>query len=123
MESEKFFRINGIIMEQIEGFSLNELLSSPLPTERWEDVLQMTVDGVREVNTRGVVVGDCRPGNVMVQLNTGTPIIHDFAQATTWDSKEIAEFIEVARRNNNPKYIVSWLASHVKREKGIKLRG
>lgn len=109
-------------MEQIEGFSLDGLLESPLTTDRWEDVLQRTVDAVKEINIRDVVVGDCRPGDVIVQTNTGIPIILDFAQAATWDSKENENFIQVVRQNNNPKYVVSWLASRVEREEGIELR-
>lgn len=121
-EGAEFFRVNGIIMEQIEGFSLDDLLSSPLTADRWEDVLQRTVDSTKEINIRGVVMSDCRSGNVMVQTSNGTPIIHDFAQANTWDSKDNDKRIEALCQNNNPKHIVWSLVTRAEREKGMKLR-
>lgn len=121
-ENEKFFRVNGIIMEQIEGFSLDDLLSSPLTADRWEDVLQRTVDSAKEINIRGVVMSDCRPSNVMVQTRSGAPIVYDFAKAITLDSQDNDEFVEAVCQSDNPKQIVGSLATRVEREEGIKLR-
>lgn len=122
MENEKFFRVNGIIMGQIEGFSLDDLLSSPLTADRWEDVLQRTVDSAKEINISGMVMSDCRSGNVIVQTRSGAPIVYDFAKAITWDSQDNDEFIEAVCQNNNPKQIVWSLATRVERKQGIKLR-
>lgn len=85
-ETARFFQVNGIIMEHIDGFSLDTLAASPLPVDRWASVLQRAVDVVTEINLRGVVLGDGRPGNVIVEMRSAAPFVHDFAQSRVFFS-------------------------------------
>lgn len=74
--------------------------------DKWEGILQQTVDTAREIHIRGVVMGECQPGNVIVQVERCIPIIHDFAQAKAWDPMDTGELIEVICQKNNPRNII-----------------
>lgn len=96
-------------MERIDGFDLDGLLPSPLTVDKWECVLQKTVNAAKEISVRGVVLGDCGPGNVLVQTNIGNPASDE-------------ELSLAILQTNNPRHTAWWLASRVEKEKGIKLR-
>lgn len=116
-----FFGINGIIMDQIDGFRLTDLTSSPLPVDKWEATLQRTIDIATQVNMKGVTLGDCRSGNVLVEALSGKPFIHDFAQSNVWDTNDEDFRYSVVQRNN-PKRVVTSLEYRLKKEKGIELK-
>lgn len=122
-DNSKFFEINGILMEQIEGFSLDKLLSNPtlLDEGKWKNVLQRVVDTAKDINERGVVLGDCRPGNVLIRASSETPFFHDFAQATIFDPKYRKQLFEAAVQNNNPGNLVKRLVSYLETRKKAKL--
>lgn len=119
-DSAKFFHINGIIMDRIDGFRLADLASSPLPTDKWEGTLQRTIDIATKINMKGVILGDCRPGNVLVETLSGMPFIHDFAQSHTWDTND-EDFGFVVCENQNPRRVVSSLVNRLQKEKEIEL--
>lgn len=122
-DDSKFFQINGILMEQIEGFSLDKLPSNPtlLDEGEWKNVLQRVVDTAKDINERGVVLGDCRPGNVLIRASSETPFFHDFAQATTFDPNHRKQLFEAVVQNNNPGNLVKRLVSCLETRKNAKL--
>lgn len=105
-DAAKYFQINGIIMEQIDGCPLSKLTPSIVPTDKLEGILQRTIDIATKVNMRGVILGDCRPGNVLVETGSATPFVHDFAQSWTWDTSD-EEFGLVVCENQNPRRSVA----------------
>lgn len=123
-ETAKFLQVNGIITEEIDGFSVDGLASSPLPPNTWKDVLQRIINATREINMRGVVLYDGRAGNVIVKTSSKTPFIHDFAQCCVLrgaNPKSDRDYGELASTYNNPRGIVIPLASRLQREAGIVL--
>lgn len=122
-DDSKFFQINGILMEKIDGFSLNMLYSDPtlLDEGKWQNVLQRVVDTSKDINERGVVLGDCRPGNVLICASSETPFFHDFAQSTTFDPKDRKQLVESVLQNNNFGNLVRRLESCLETKKKAKL--
>lgn len=123
-ETAKFLQVNGIIMEEIDGFSLDGLASSPLPPSTWKDLLQRTLNSAKEINMRGVVWFDGRAGNVIVNTSNKAPFIHDFAQFCVLrgeDPKNDRDYGELASSFNNATGIVIPLANRLQRETGILL--
>lgn len=57
----QFFHINGVIRQRVEGLSLDDLLSE----------INIWLGG-------GGVIGDCRPGKVIVRVDSGIPVIYGF---------------------------------------------
>lgn len=83
-QTARYFEVKGILLELIPGHSLSDLATSPLaPLDRgkWPAIVQSAVDIVHQINIRGVLLCDCRPGNVVVkQDDSHAPVIIDFAQ-------------------------------------------
>lgn len=119
-DTAKFFYINGIIMEQIDDFPLAGLASSLVPEGKWEGILQRTVETVTDINMRGVILDDCRSGNVLVEIHIKIPFIHDFAQSVIWDTSD-KDFGMVVCGNQNPRNLVSGLADRLQKEENDKL--
>lgn len=122
-DNSKFFQINGILMEKIEGFGLHELRSDPtlLDVGKCKEVLQRVVNTATYINKRGVVMLDCRLGNVLIQTSSETPVFHDFAQAVTFDLKREKEHFNAALMNDNPGNLVRRLVKFLETEKNTKL--
>lgn len=122
-DNSKFFQINGILMEKIEGFSLDKLRSNPslLDVGKCKKVLQRVVDTATYINKRGVVMSDCRLGNVLIQASSETPVFHDFAQAVTFDLKREKEDFNAALMSDNPGNLVRRLVIFLETEKNTKL--
>lgn len=122
-DNSKFFQINGILMEKIEGFSLDKLRSNPtlLDVGKCKKVLQRVVDTATYINKRGVVMGDCRLGNVLIQASSETPVFHDFAQAVTFDLKREKDRFNAALMSDNPGNLVRRLVIFLETEKNTKL--
>lgn len=117
----EFFQINGIVMEQIDGCPLSKLTPSVVPTDKLEGILQRTIDIATKVNMRGVILGDCRPGYVLVETGSATPFVHDFAQSWTWDTSD-EEFGRVVCENQNPRRIVTGLAGRWQQAEGKEIK-
>lgn len=111
-----FFRINGILMDQIDGFRLSDLASSPLPMDKWDGILQRTIDLATEINMKGVIMGDCRPSNVLIDGSGGMPFIHDFAASSTLDTND-KEFGYRVIETQNPKSSVASVVNRLQKEK------
>lgn len=84
----QFFEVPGILMERISGYRLWDMPESPLAPrepERWRGIVQAAVDVAADINTRGVIMYDCRPRNVIVDKRTHNPFLIDFAQCSFRD--------------------------------------
>ncbi|KAK4197953.1 hypothetical protein QBC40DRAFT_230919 [Triangularia verruculosa] len=91
------FRIYGILIEPIRGFVLSKLPNLPdeeaPPRDLWRNIVQDAVHSANGINKRGVVMHDCRAGNVLVEVNTNRVVLQDFAQCSFRDELE-AQFAE-----------------------------
>lgn len=84
-EDERYFEVKGILREWIRGYSLGELTTSkwaPSDPDGCRRIVQAAVDGVHEINKRGVLIRDCRPGSVVVSTRNELhmPLITDFSR-------------------------------------------
>jgi hypothetical protein len=142
----RYFDVKGILVELIPGYNLSDLATSPLaPRDRskWPALVQSAVDAAHHINTRGVIMDDCAPRNVMVkQGDPQTPFIIDFAQCCFKDKlikrwEEIGlgdedsedeeewnpdvEYCERLRNSDNPADIGAVMANLLLRATGMKL--
>lgn len=82
-DTRRHFDVQGILVELVDGYELSELHASPLApsdTERWEGIVQTSMNGAHEINRRGVRMCDCSMYNVMVDKKSQHPFIVDLAQ-------------------------------------------
>ncbi|KLO83813.1 uncharacterized protein LW93_597 [Fusarium fujikuroi] len=96
-----YFGIHGILLESIEGHSLDEFISKPCaPTteQEWLSIVQHAVDSVHEINKRGIILDDSAPRNVVVDRTSHQVFLIDFAQCffkdtvfNTWEWDTDAE--------------------------------
>lgn len=119
----KFLRVNGIMLESITGFPLSQIGIHPLSPspEQWESILQRAIDNVEKINRSGVVMSDCRPGNVLVETSSWKPFMYDFAQASVGDLEDIEDFGLSVYQNDNPRGLMWVLAARIEKEKGLKM--
>ncbi|KUI68917.1 hypothetical protein VM1G_04586 [Cytospora mali] len=143
-----YFEVKGIMMQRIVGYNLQDLPTSylaPQDPKEWQDIVQLAVDAAWEINQRGVIMGDCKTRNVVVDGETQRPFLIDFAQcyfkdkmfdesgSETASSKEDedfevgvesdidVEYINCVRSNDNPGAIGSIMTTIMKRQKGMEL--
>ncbi|CVK91267.1 uncharacterized protein FMAN_09410 [Fusarium mangiferae] len=96
-----YFDILGILLESIDGYSLDEFIFEPCApkTKReWLYIVQDAVDSVHEINKRGIILDDSAPRNVVVEQASHQVFIIDFAQCffkdtmfNTWEWDTDAE--------------------------------
>ncbi|MBQ1084638.1 serine/threonine-protein kinase [Nocardiopsis sp. B62] len=72
-----------VVMELVEGGSLQDLLSGsgPLPPEEVADIAESLLKAVRAADAAGVLHRDIKPGNIMMSSD-GRVILTDFGIAT-----------------------------------------
>lgn len=72
-----------IVMEYVKGLSLAELLEQEgrLTLERVRELLRPLASALDYAHARGVVHRDIKPGNILVENETGRPVLMDFGIA------------------------------------------
>lgn len=55
-----------VVMEKVEGSTLRDLLTSPLPRERFLHLFSQLVEGLQTAHDQGVVHRDLKPENIMI---------------------------------------------------------
>ena len=76
-----FDGVSMIVMENLKGQSLSKLLKrGRLPLERAAAIGAGIADGMAAAHARGIVHGDLKPGNVMIDAADGVKIM-DFGLA------------------------------------------
>ena len=85
---EQLFRTVFIIMEHLEGESVQDMLRTTpsLPVERVVDILLQTCEGLGYAHEHGIVHGDIKPGNIFIQKN-GRAKLLDFGVACNTGTK------------------------------------
>lgn len=81
--NSRYLEVKGVLLELIRGYNLWDIDTSPrAPSDiiQWPCIIQNAVDAVREINERGVILEDCDPRNVMVDMELQEPRIIDLAQ-------------------------------------------
>jgi len=81
----RYLQANGtayIVMEYVEGKSLEELLrvGDTLAEGETREILFPLLDGIEAVHAAGFLHRDIKPGNIFIQAN-GTPVLLDFGAA------------------------------------------
>lgn len=138
-EVAPYFEVRGILLEQIDGYCLEDLTGGPPPKNLriWQHIIQLAVDAAYEINKRGVIMEDCAPRNVVVDKQSQTPRIVDLAQCMFrdemvstwcqlgWDEEEDwdpdAEYWEEASTTSNPAAIGAVMANRIQRQMGVKM--
>ena len=67
-----------IVMELVEGQSLNEVLAAGLPWQRAVEMARDIAAALHHVHQHGVIHRDVKPQNILVEASTGKPLLTDF---------------------------------------------
>ena len=72
-----------IVMEYVEGESLNEILKSRerLPADEWRPLLDRLLDGLAHVHDHNYLHRDIKPANIVIRAADGEPVLIDFGAA------------------------------------------
>jgi serine/threonine-protein kinase len=76
-------------MEYVDGASLAQIVhdhssrKTPVPVERGATILKLVAEGLAAAHAAGVVHHDIKPGNVVIENDSGRPVLIDFGLATT----------------------------------------
>ncbi len=71
-------------MEFIDGETVDHLLAAKghaLPPEQIMSILRAVASGLGAVHAKGLVHRDVKPGNIVIELETGRPVLVDFGLA------------------------------------------
>lgn len=91
-----YFEVRGVLLELIKGYNLWDMstsLKAPSDSGKWQVIVQSAVNAAHEINKRGIMMNDCGPRNVMVDMVSQIPYIIDLAQCWFKD-KIIATMLE-----------------------------
>ncbi|RYP08293.1 hypothetical protein DL765_008835 [Monosporascus sp. GIB2] len=128
-----YFEVRGILLQKICGFNLSELLFK-LPNNllAWEEIIQNTVNAVKEINRAGVIHVTLDPDDVVVARldeHTFQPFIIDFTNvALRWlfegpaGAHEFTSFEACLNFHQNPLAIVAVMVPYVEKATGYKPR-
>ncbi|MDQ7781947.1 MAG: protein kinase [Desulfomonilaceae bacterium] len=85
---EQLFRTVFIIMEHLEGLSVEGMFANTplLPADKVVEILLQTCEGLGYAHDRGIVHGDVKPGNIFIQRNNKVKLL-DFGVACATGSK------------------------------------
>lgn len=100
-----FFRVGGILVQRINGFSLDSLLdmTEASPDTDWQGLIQRVVEVAEKVNKCGVINYDCKPHNMIIQTPSMQPFEIDFAQCSfREDYASDDEYNDMVRQVGNP---------------------
>lgn len=101
----QFFRVGGILIQHIDGFTLDSLLEmeEASPNVDYQGLIQRVVEVAEDVNTCGVVNDDCVPHNMIVQTRSMQPFEFDFSECFfREDFASEDEYNEKVRCRGNP---------------------
>lgn len=122
IEDSPFLRLNGVLFEYVSGVPLSELDNCPpIPDWReWSKILQEVANMTERINLAGVVMRDCRPGNVLLRPNAWQPVFLDFAQAFIgdFDDEEVGFGLSVFQFNN-PFGLLWSLVCSIRKKSGV----
>lgn len=114
---QKFFDVPGILLEDCDGFKLEDLANNAGP-ECWQGICNKAVSIVNSVSSRGVLNRDVRPGNFIVRKTSSTtgtiyrPVMIDFALTRLRAPAESdAEWIE-AKRSQDEEGAIGFVMQH-----------
>ncbi|KAK0541763.1 hypothetical protein OC846_006951, partial [Tilletia horrida] len=121
-----FFQIGGILIQRINGFSLNRIFAKEqLLTDDvdWPLVCQRTMDASTKINQLGVLHSSTHFGNIIVQPSSMQPFIFDFgASRLRSDFKSEDKFRVAVDLYREPESWVRVLIIHIKSTFGLSLK-
>jgi tetratricopeptide (TPR) repeat protein/predicted Ser/Thr protein kinase len=82
-----------IVMEYIDGVSLDRLIAQGVPIEpiRALTIVRDVTLALSSIHGNGVVHRDLKPGNILIPANGGPAKVCDFGQATLLSDQDVAE--------------------------------
>ncbi|KAH8760410.1 hypothetical protein F5883DRAFT_425956 [Diaporthe sp. PMI_573] len=122
-DDSPFLRVNGVLLEYVSGTPLSDFedCCPPIETQKWSSILQDVVNTAEKINRAGVLMKDCRSGNVLLRTETWQPVFVDFAHSSVGDfDDEEAEFGASVCYRGNPVCVVRSLVSLGHSRGGVK---
>lgn len=113
-EDNPCLRVSGVLLEYVSGTPLSDFedCCPPIDTQKWIGILQDVVNTAEKINRSGVLMHDCRTGNVLLRTEDWQPVFVDFADSYAGDlDDEDDDFGESLCSFNNPFGIVCSLVS------------
>ncbi|KAJ4129056.1 hypothetical protein NW768_007587 [Fusarium equiseti] len=133
-ELDYFFSPFGILLQYIDGPSLYDYPHDMASPSGLDELVQRAVDGVYQINERGIILNDSSPRNVAVDKQLKRPYIIDLAQCTIKEDffKEELEYLEEGKTledawldqawlKHNPSSIGTVMKKRLERDFGIKI--
>jgi predicted ATPase/signal transduction histidine kinase len=84
---ETYQGMPALVLEDLGGQSLDALLGAPMAVGRFLALAILVADAVADVHRKGVVHGDLKPHNVVVDVATGEVKLADFGLASRLSGK------------------------------------
>lgn len=119
IEDSPFLRVDGVLLEHVSGTPLPDFERYRyLHAPKFKKLLQDAANTAAKINRAGLLMRDCRPGNVLVRPDTWQPVFVDFAQSFVgnFDDEEVELGLSISQ-DNNPRGLV-WDLAHPKDAKG-----
>lgn len=119
IEDSPFLRVDGVLLEYVSGTPLPDFERYRyLHARKFKKLLQDAANTAAKINRAGLLMKDCRPGNVLVRPDTWQPVFVDFAQSFVgdFDDEEVELGLSIFQ-DNNPLELV-WYLAHPKDAKG-----
>lgn len=140
-EAKRYFEVKGVLLEYVDGYLLEDLLTSPLAPpagdlSAWKRIMQSAIDKAHAINERGVLLHDPAPCNVVVDRHSHEPRIVDLARCNfkeeveNWPRDDV-EPEAWEREVNYWQHVQAWgntaalagpLQNRVKRKIGVQLK-
>lgn len=119
IEDSPFLRVDGVLLEYVSGTPFPDFERyRHLHARKFKKLLQDAANTAAKINRAGLLMWDCRPGNVLVRPNTWQPVFVDFAQSKVgdFDDEELHLGLSIYHENN-PLELV-WYLAHPKDANG-----
>ncbi len=84
-KTKKIEKKEGLVMEQIYGYTLKEILENPKLLPKTYDHNKFFSDlkiFIEKMNSFGIYHRDLHSGNIMIEEETGSPVVIDFGRST-----------------------------------------